>query len=399
MEDFRKLVTIRTIDGLFPIDGADAIEVAQVDGWKVVVKKGDFSVGDACCYFEIDSFLPDGNPAWQFLVDKQPKMMDGLRGHRLRTIKLRGQTSQGFVLHISALPVVQDFMQECAGPVVSTSFDGSSVDFVSPYGVDLSDLVGVKKFEAPLPAALAGQAEGLFPSFIRKTDQERCQNLHGEIFGYEDQVIPANEKLGRPEIIRPAKAQRNARYEVTVKLDGSSMTAFVRASEQGPKVGVCSRNLELKISEANAGNSFVHMLEDTKLDSALVRFHEQTGREIAVQGELMGPSIQGNREALVRPTLYVFDIYDIQAGLHVGPVERRQILNVLREIAQEIQHIPVLHESITLDELGITNIDELLKFAEGPSVKHAVREGVVLKRLDGEFSFKAISQKFLLAEK
>ena len=61
----RKLVTIRTIDGLEPIEGADVIEVAVIGGWKLVVKRGEFKVGDQCVYFEIDSFLPDGVPAWQ----------------------------------------------------------------------------------------------------------------------------------------------------------------------------------------------------------------------------------------------------------------------------------------------------------------------------------------------
>lgn len=96
----RRLATFRTIDDLSPIEGADLIEVATIGGWKVVVKKGEFKVGDGCVYFEIDSFLPDGVPAWQFLVDKQGREFEGVRGHRLRTVKLRGTTSQGLVLRL-----------------------------------------------------------------------------------------------------------------------------------------------------------------------------------------------------------------------------------------------------------------------------------------------------------
>jgi RNA ligase (TIGR02306 family) len=102
-ENKRKLVTVRQIDNLEPIDGADAIEVATIEGWKVVVKKGEFKVGEQCVYFEIDSFLPEGNPAWQFLVDKQGREFEGVRGHRLRTIKLRGVLSQGLALPITSL--------------------------------------------------------------------------------------------------------------------------------------------------------------------------------------------------------------------------------------------------------------------------------------------------------
>jgi hypothetical protein len=152
MDMKRKLVTIRTIDAINPIEGADAIEVATIGGWNVVVKKGEFKPGDKCFYAEIDSFLPDGNPAWQFLVDKQGREFEGVRGHRLRTVRLRGQISQGFIVPLHALPQITNPQE----------------------GVDYAEVLGVKKWEPPLPAQLAGQAEGLFPSFIRKTDQERC---------------------------------------------------------------------------------------------------------------------------------------------------------------------------------------------------------------------------------
>ena len=96
----RKLVTVRTIDAVNPIPDADAIEVATIGGWNVVVKKGEVKAGDKCVYFEIDSFLPTGNPAWQFLVDKQSRTFEGVVGHRLRTVKLRGVTSQGLALRL-----------------------------------------------------------------------------------------------------------------------------------------------------------------------------------------------------------------------------------------------------------------------------------------------------------
>ena len=151
----RKLVTIRTIDTINPIEGADAIEVATIGGWNVVVKKNEVKAGDKVVYFEIDSFLPDGNPAWQFLVDKQSRTFEGKLGHRLRTVRLRGQTSQGFIVPLSALPQITEPQE----------------------GVDYAELLDIVKWEATLPACLQGQAEGLFPSFIKKTDQERCQNL------------------------------------------------------------------------------------------------------------------------------------------------------------------------------------------------------------------------------
>lgn len=416
----RKLVSIRTIANIEPILNADAIEVAVVDGWKVVTKKNEFKPGDLCVYFEIDSFLPDGVPAWQFLVDKSARMFEGVKGHKLRSIKLRGVVSQGLVLPI-------DFAVE---RFEGSEFDeGQELGEFFAVGSDISEFLGVKKWEAALPAELVGQAQGLFPSFIRKTDQERCQNLIAEIFGYEDKVIPFEvagipaEALADmvikgqvvmtaegPKKILPAKADRNAQYEVSMKLDGSSLTGFARAQFTEPfldefgelqnpiESGVCSRNLQLKVNDENAQNAFVKMFVESGLKVALETLAAE-GLEIAVQGELVGPGIQGNQENFKTPQFFVFDIFNIKSGQYMGPAERMETFKKLLELGAKINHVPVLHAAATLDELGLKSVSDLLQFAEGPSIAAKQREGLVFKRLDGGFSFKAISQKWLLAEK
>ena len=414
----RKLVTVRTIDAINPIDGADAIEVATIGGWNVVVKKGEVKAGDPCVYFEIDSFLPDGNPAWQFLVDKQPREFEGVRGHRLRTVKLRGQISQGFIVPLTALPqVVTEWDRICNQP-------GLKAANTTIHDVDFSELLGIKKWEAPLPAELAGQAEGLFPSFIRKTDQERCQNLIGEIFGYEDTITEVENFANLPEEaftkghfrrvdgkvfkVTPAKVDRNAKYEVTIKLDGSSCTVFARAVVgEDPSLvqvesGVCSRNLQLKVNEANADNTFISVALKSGLLGVLEQFARDGDGSFAVQGELMGPGIQGNRENLKVHQLYVFDVQNIDKQTYLTPDERTEFMRKLYEAGVKpdlVKHTPVLHAEVTLEELGITNVKELLAFAEGPSITHQVREGLVFKRADAGFSFKAISNVFLAKEK
>ena len=380
----RKLVTVRTIDELLPIEGADAIEVACVEGWKIVVKKGEFRAGDQCMYCEIDSFLPEGNPAWDFLIAKSARLFEGKRGHRLRTIKLRGQVSQGLVLPLSLFPEIETRVTE---PDIRE--------------LDFSDQLGIVKWEAAISAEMQGISRGTFPSYIQKTDQERCQNLRAQIFQYEDTVVPANEL--HPEIIRKAPARAGAEYEITLKLDGSSMTAFVVPDEDFaslavPRVGVASRNQELEISELTASNTFVRALSGG-LGAALKKFFEDTHRSIAVQGELMGPGIQGNREGLSAHRFFVFDIFDIDKSQYCGVAERRKIISGLALAGVQLEHVPVLHQSITLQELGLISIDALLAFAEGPSINHAIREGLVFKRADGLFSFKAISNKFLMKEK
>lgn len=370
----RKLVTLRKIADLTPIPDADLIEVATIDGWKVVVKKGEFNIGDDCLYFEIDSFLPDGVDAWQFLVDKQPREFEGVRGHRLRTIKLRGQISQGFVIKPHVLSNGSLTGSSTLNGIILNLEAEARRDGV-PFDVrdvDFAPFIGVKKWEAPIPTELAGQVEGEFPSFIRKTDQERCQNILHEIF--VDNL--------------------DSQYEVSVKLDGTSCTIF---HNQG-KMGVCSRNWELKINEENANNSLVKIMKDLGLD-----FDLPTMGNFAIQGELMGPGIQGNREKLSQHELFVFDVFNIDEQRYLNPDEREAFIEQLMMKSdigcKPIRHVPILFRDVTLHQLGIDTVDQLLAFAEGPSISHPVREGLVFKRKDGGFSFKAISNSFLTKEK
>lgn len=97
----RKLVTVKTITNISPIPGADVIEVVTVDhGWKVVVKKEDnYQIGDKVLYFEVDSWVPH-HIAPFLSKGHEPREYEGVKGERLRTIKLRGTTSQGLVLKI-----------------------------------------------------------------------------------------------------------------------------------------------------------------------------------------------------------------------------------------------------------------------------------------------------------
>jgi ATP-dependent RNA circularization protein (DNA/RNA ligase family) len=122
----------------------------------------------------------------------------------------------------------------------------------------------------------------------------------------------------------------------------------------------------------------------------------------------MGPGIQGNREGLTTAQFYVYNVFDIQRGDFLTPPERRNLIEQMNaEHAKDqgenplpiLLHVPVYHEAITLDELGIKNMDDLLAYAVGPSLNNAVREGVVFKAVDGRHQFKAISNLYLEQEK
>ena len=342
----RKLVTKRKITNITPIKGADFIERLTIDGWHCVGKKGEFSVGDDCLYFEIDSFLPESDERFAFLMKAGVRTFNGHKGHRLRTIRLRKQISQGLALPMGLFPEVEKLTNED----------------------DIAKHIGVEKWEAPVPACIAGEIEGNFPSFIPKTDEERAQNI-------EDEILVEN---------------KDAEYEVTVKLDGTSMTAYVCDWNKNTS-GVCMRNWELKINEQNKENTLVKMSQGGLLEAM-----KSSGINVAVQGELMGEGIQKNRESIKGHKFFVFNIYLIDEKRYMTPSERKAFFGNNITDVENVEHVPVFSKSMTTNDF--TSVDELIDFAEGESINNPVREGLVWKRLDGGFSFKTISNKFLEKE-
>lgn len=329
----RKLATIRTVNDTRAIERADLIELAVVDGWKCVTKKGEFAVGDAVIYCEIDSFLPVRDE-FEFLRKSSLKTMDEREGFRLRTVKLRGQISQGLLLSPS---------------ILGRKFE---------VGEDVSDELGIVKYEAPIPACLGGEVVGGFPGFIARTDEERIQNLAGDYDSF-----------------------RGKSFYVSEKLDGTSFTAFAREGE----FGVCGRNWQLAEDKKN---SHWRVVEAIGLRERLTDL-SGNGRALAVQGELVGPGIQSNRYGLKEPTVFVFNIYDIDALAYLDKAEMEAICGQL-----DLPIVPPLGQ-MTIPK----TMDEMLQLAEGKSQLNpqAEREGLVWVFGSGgdRISFKTISNKFL----
>jgi RNA ligase (TIGR02306 family) len=333
----RKLARIVTIDAIDPIEGADAIEVATVGGWKVVVRKGEYAAEHHAVYIEIDSWIPH-TLAPLLSGSSGPKTYNGVEGNRLRTVKLRGQISQGLLLPLDAVPTTLG--------VIMTGEDG-----------DITELLGIQKWEAPIPAQLQGEVFGFFPIAIPKTDQERCQNLVNDLKFWGDSDLD---------------------WEVSEKFDGTSATYFL---DDEHVFHVCSRNLDLKPSETNTYWKIANMYNIEKLmrDNSLVN--------IAIQGEIIGEGIQKNPYKLKGQDFFVFDVYDANKFEYLGSEKRRALVDKLG-----LKHVPILAVKFNPD------VDTLLKMAEGKSVlnTNAEREGLVFKDITGEVSFKAISNKFLL---
>lgn len=334
----RKLASIQRILKIEPIENADSLEVATVLGWHVVVKKGEFTEGDLVVYVETDSILPD-RPEFEFM---RP------RGFKVKTIKLRGQVSQGIVFPLSIL-------------------GDSWIDLEEDMDVTVS--LGITKYEPPIPAELSGVAKGNFPSFIPKTDETRVQCLQKLLDKYEGQ-----------------------QFYITEKLDGSSATFYINNGI----FGVCSRNIDLLESE---GNTFWKVARELEIERKL----KTLGCNIALQGELIGEGIQGNKYGIKGHTVRFFNVFDID----------------------KYEYYSLDKFAFTVDSLGLTcvpfvdfdfalsnSIDELVEMSIGKSTLNPKiqREGIVLRPVvetcdiaaghafgsNGRVSFKVINPQFLL---
>ena len=341
----RKLATIRKIKAIKDHPNADKLELAAVDGWQVVVKKGEFAVGDKCVYFEIDSFLPI-QPEFEFLrKGGYKKLPDGTEGFRLRTIRLRKERSQGLVL-----------------PVSTFGFGDLEV------GTDLTDKLNVIKYEPPVPVSLSGKVKGNFPSKVPKTDEERIQNI--------DENTLRQCMFG------------DIHLEVKEKLDGTSFTAYLLDGQ----FGVCSRNWDL---ERDENNTYWQVALKLGLEEKMRKLSEEVQiKEFAVQGELVGPGIQKNRYALSELDVYFFTFHNVDRW------ERDQLLLNIFTSENGLNQAPLIvnTELVREHEVFEFTIEDWLNYAEGASAlnKRTEREGVVVRDIAGNsFSFKAISNKFL----
>jgi len=234
----RTLASVQTVNTVEAIPNADAIEKIRVLGWWVVAKKGEFAPGNKIVYCEIDSLLPE-RAEFEFLRASSFKPASGElpAGFRIKTVKLRGQVSQGICFPLGVLP------------------EGAPTD----EGADVTDLLGVRKWEAPVPASLAGRVKGGFPGFLPKTDETRVQ------------------------VLEPVLARHRGReFFVTEKLDGTSFTAFVREGA----FGVCSRNLQLDTTDDTS--SLVRLAKALELEAKLRAFAERHG--LPVRARIRGVS-------------------------------------------------------------------------------------------------------------
>jgi hypothetical protein len=361
----RKLASIQRIAELRPIPGADAIEVARVLGWECVVKRGEFKVGDLCVYFEVDSLLPV-KPEFAFMADRK---------YRVRTIKLRGQVSQGLAFPLDGISYAD--LRKCKE------------------GDDVTERLGVLKHEPNMPQTtthrrmpkswfgrLVARVKGWlgigpkpelgWPAFLRKTDEIRIQSC--------------------PSFLERHKGEG---FYLTEKLDGCSCTVYLRKG----RFGVCSRNTEIdpKRTYSDQRGNFWPLVRKLGVETRM----RALGRNLAIQGEVIGPDCNGNKYGLQEYRLFLFNVYDLDCGKYLDFSDAAAVADQLG-----LTWCPIIGTT-DLDH----TVDKLVAMSKGKTrlvndikgCKPIEREGIVMRALKeagdrdtGRASFKVINPDFLL---
>lgn len=339
MDIERKMATVERIAEIRAIPEADKIVSYKIKGWWVTDSIGKYEVDQLVVYVEPDAWVP--TEIAPFLSKgKEPREFNGVKGEKLRTIRLKKVLSQGLLLPISLVE----------GPVPNPHQRVQEGD-------DVTTALCIQKWEAPVNAQLAGLARGSLPAGLIRTDQERIQNIGSNLKYY----------VGKT-------------FEVTEKLHGSSCTMYL---DNEDSFHVCSRNLDLKFDE---NNSFWKAAIKYNIESKM----KNSGMNgVAISGELIGQGINGNQYG-VDLEFHVFDMYDVNRCEYAPSYNRQQICAAL-----DLQHVPLICQHVLTSE---DTIESILAMAEGASMLNgSIREGLVLKCVtEPSISFKAVSQAWQL---
>jgi len=292
--NMRSLVTIQKVKEIGDIADSDFLELAHVMGWQCVVKKGEFKAGDLGVYYEVDSFLPFQD-RYEFLRNSSYRdNVDNGKGFRIRTVKMRGQLSQGLLL-----PLAQFSELEGSGE-----------------GDDVTEKLGVKKWYIPETSTPGGTIIGERPMGIPASDEIRIQSA----------LELLDQLKGKP-------------YYITTKMDGTSGIVYFIDG----KIGCCSRNMEIKDEE---GALYWLPVYKYGLKDKLAKY----GKNIVITGEICGPGIQKNKLRLPEIEWYVFDVKDWDEGKYFS---YEKALGVCTELGLNFVPLEERGDSFTytLDEL------------------------------------------------
>lgn len=342
----RKLASVQRVWKIEPIEGADKIELAHVLGWQCVVNKGTIKPMDTAVYFEIDSFLPI-DPKFEFLRANSYRNSQIMgEGFKLKTMKFRGQISQGLLLPLANFP---------------------EIPADAEVGTNVTDLLNIRKWEVEERATTNGTIKGTLPYDVPHTDETRIQ--------------------AEPDLIEDFAGLE---YYITTKMDGSSHSVSV----DGDGFHVCGHNYEYKDDDSN---SFFRLVKERGWVEKIQSYAREKGYStFTLQGELCAPGIQRNRLKLIRPEWYVFTV-----RINGNRVGLEEMINVCKTL--EIEHVPVEEIGTNLPEKYPT-VEALLIRADGDYPKGGKKEGIVIRptepvfnqRISAALSFKVVNNSYLL---
>lgn len=369
----RMLASVQKVLEVLPITGADRIELVKVLGWQCVVKKGIFKAGDIGCYIEIDSIVPD-KPCFEFMKERK---------FRVKSISLRKTLSQGLFMSFEDLGIKK-----------------------YPEGKDLTDILGITKWEPPEDTGIYQNKKQkswwwklVYKWPILKMFRKKC----GMGASFPSHLVPKTDET-RLQAFPPDFLEKFKDLPIAIsqKMDGSS-TTFVW---NNGKFSVASRNVWM--IEKNDTN-FWKIVELTKIDKAVKEVFGK--RNVCLQGELCGPSIQDNKYKFDRLHYFLFGIFDSDKKEYFTPQELIDAFEALQKAGATIEIVPQLVKPLdrkTIKDIGLT-VDDWLKYVDtrSPFNPDTWNEGIVVRSLDnkpygvkgmtgGRYSWKCISNKFLL---
>lgn len=337
----QNLATIQRLGAIEPIEGADRIQMSRVLGYRTVIAKDSFQPNELCVWHAPDTVVPD-RPEYEFLRRQ---------GFRLKVAKFKGVYSQGL-----ALPIHGTILKEYV-----------TLDEEHPWreGMDVTSLIGIKKYEKPIPTELAGEARGVLPGFLRRTDEIDIRSCPGML----------DELVGRA-------------WYATTKMNGTSGTWYFHNGV----FGCCGRGYDFLPTETNV---FWRMAKKYDIEAKLRDF----GGNVAIQGEVFGPNIQKNTMGVSEIQVGIFNLWFPDEFRYAGYGE-------LRDFNQKFD-IPLVHEVLlNLDLRARWSLEyfiDLAKRQNYPNGKQA--EGIVVRPLFfrkseycplGHLSFKVLNEQYLL---
>ena len=346
----RALASIQIIDTIEPHDNADSLELANILGWQIIVRKGEVVPGARVIYCEIDSLLPIDSkwlpPAIQQRIIKEKTK----NFFRIKTIKLRGQLSQGLIV-----PITDEL------PSMFNDISWSELDV----GYNVTDILKIEKYEPP--------------SLTGKFSYNNCENHKPSNF--PSKIIAKTDEPRVQSSPKLFSALQGKPYYMTVKLDGTSVTYLLDTDE----FLVCSRNMIR--TKPDDINTCPYWYVAIKYD---IENKLRANPNLAIQGEICGPNIQRNLLGLKELELFIFNVVDISLKHRLPYTE---MITACKETLQ-LPHVPI--EEIG-EEFLFENIKVLLNKSTGTyqGTKN-YREGLVVRSIDQLISFKVISNDYLL---